>query len=169
MADQDTDQAIDLHNDQVDWLPIDQAKERLQVSEKTIRRRIKRGELPGRKVDTPQGYQWEVAVPKREEPPGQEVGQSPGELAIISLDMALGHFVDSVGSKLDSVQASVQESDQANVQAIEELGKVVTGSIGALLEEVRGVRDELRQAREREEARRALPWWRRVFGRGDHV
>jgi hypothetical protein len=43
-----------------EWLPIAEAARRLGVSIDTARRRLKRGQLVGREVPTPQGHRWDV-------------------------------------------------------------------------------------------------------------
>ena len=43
---------------------IGEAAKRLGVSEHTVRRRVRSGELPGSQVDTPQGYTWRVEIPE---------------------------------------------------------------------------------------------------------
>jgi DNA-binding Lrp family transcriptional regulator len=42
---------------------ISEAARLLGLSEKTVRRRVVRGELPGIQEATPQGYTWFVNVP----------------------------------------------------------------------------------------------------------
>ncbi len=61
-------------------LPIAEAAQRLGVSDVTIRRRIKRGDLRAEKEPTAQGYEWRVLVPITLEPPPHpehETGQAP--------------------------------------------------------------------------------------------
>ena len=50
-------------------LSIGEAALRLGVSDATVRRRIKRGELGAEKEATPQGYEWRVLLPLTAEPP----------------------------------------------------------------------------------------------------
>ena len=42
---------------------IPEAARRLGVSEHTVRRRVRSGELPGKQVATPQGFTWVVDIP----------------------------------------------------------------------------------------------------------
>ena len=42
---------------------IAEAAERLRLSEQTVRRRVRSGELPGVQLDTPQGFIWMVELP----------------------------------------------------------------------------------------------------------
>jgi hypothetical protein len=44
-------------------LTIAEAAQRLRLSEQTVRRRIRSGELPGVQVSTPQGFIWAVELP----------------------------------------------------------------------------------------------------------
>jgi hypothetical protein len=44
-------------------LTISEAAQRLRLSEQTVRRRIKSGELSGIQVSTPQGFIWVVELP----------------------------------------------------------------------------------------------------------
>lgn len=46
-----------------EWVSIAEAAERYGVSADTIRRRLKRGELAGRKEATAQGFTWAIEVP----------------------------------------------------------------------------------------------------------
>lgn len=43
-----------------EWLNLQDAAAQLGLAVDTVRRRIKRGELQGRKAPTQQGYRWEV-------------------------------------------------------------------------------------------------------------
>lgn len=56
-----------------EWVSIKAAGERYGVSVDTIRRRLKRGELAGRKEATAQGFAWVVEVPAiLEAPPADQ-------------------------------------------------------------------------------------------------
>ena len=46
-----------------EWVSIKEAGERYGVSADTIRRRLKRGEIVGRKESTAQGFTWVIEVP----------------------------------------------------------------------------------------------------------
>jgi excisionase family DNA binding protein len=47
-----------------EWLSLAEAAQRLGLAPDTVRRRLKRGELPSRRVVTPQGYCWQVRLPR---------------------------------------------------------------------------------------------------------
>ena len=44
-------------------LPIPEAATRLHVSQATVRRRIRNGQLPATQTPTPQGFTWQVDIP----------------------------------------------------------------------------------------------------------
>jgi len=48
---------------ETEWVSIKAAAEWLGVSPDTVRRRLKRGELPGRHERTAQGFVWQIEVP----------------------------------------------------------------------------------------------------------
>jgi len=57
---------------------ISEAARRLGLSEKTVRRRLHNGELPGTQLSTPQGFTWMVDLP--EEVPSEDAnGGDRGE------------------------------------------------------------------------------------------
>ncbi len=59
-------------------LTLAEAAKRLGVTEKTLRRRIQRGELTAIRVPRPQGHEWRVAVPGVQipDPIGDQVPES---------------------------------------------------------------------------------------------
>jgi len=74
---------------------IGEAAHHLRVSEHTIRRRVRSGELPGIQVATPQGFKWRVEVPEaevQEQAPiidGKELALAAMEARITSLEVQL--------------------------------------------------------------------------------
>ena len=54
-----------------EWLPLAEAARQLGVSIDTVRRRLKRHELPQRKVPMQGGHRWEVFVPLDDGAPAQ--------------------------------------------------------------------------------------------------
>src|SRR3954447_16626335 len=68
-----------------EWVAVSEAAESLRVSEETIRRRIKRGELVRRKEPCDQGYVWQIEVERIPEEPETMVlerlpANGPGEV-----------------------------------------------------------------------------------------
>jgi len=73
---------------------IGEAAHRLRVSEHTVRRRVRNGELPGIQVATPQGFTWRVEIETEavQEPPivdGKELALAALEARIDSLESQL--------------------------------------------------------------------------------
>jgi len=74
---------------------IGEAAQRLRVSEHTVRRRVRSGELPATQMATPQGYTWRVEIPEGkmvQEPPivdGKELALAAMEARITSLEAQL--------------------------------------------------------------------------------
>ena len=58
---------------------ISEAARRLGISEKTVRRRVHNGELPGTQVSTPQGFTWMVDMPDEVPSDDNGVGESGNE------------------------------------------------------------------------------------------
>jgi len=54
---------------------IAEAAQRLGVSEHTVRRRVRNGDLPGSQVATPQGYTWLVEITEDLPAPGPTNGE----------------------------------------------------------------------------------------------
>jgi len=71
-----------------EWVSIKEAGERYGVSADTIRRRLKRGEIVGRKESTAQGFVWQIEVAsdhaesehKASEQPPAAIGEDALEL-----------------------------------------------------------------------------------------
>jgi|SRR5918996_315258 excisionase family DNA binding protein len=78
---------------------IAEAAERLRLSEQTVRRRVRSGELPGIQVDTPGGFTWMVELP--EGSPTDE--PSDGEIKV------LRELVDTLKSQVDSQTRQIEQ------------------------------------------------------------
>ena len=65
----------------MEQLTIKEAADRLDLSEVTIRRRLKHGHLSGEKVQTPQGYEWRVCLETAVEEPNPEPPRSAGDVS----------------------------------------------------------------------------------------
>jgi hypothetical protein len=85
---------------------IQEAAFRLGLSEKTVRRRVLSGRLPGSQVSTPQGFAWMVDIPDDL----QESGGSFGELAALrELNMALQARIDAQDKQLQAKDEQIRE------------------------------------------------------------
>jgi len=85
----------------------------LGVSSDTIRRRLKRGELEGTRMERPQGFVWAVRIDEREQPPMQ---LDMGDQVNVSTPMQLVEFL----------QEQLRTKDAHIGQLIHELGELRT-------------------------------------------
>lgn len=169
-----------MDNQQVD---IVTAAERMGVSEKTVRRLVKSGQLAAVKVDTPTGFVYRINA---EEVEKQRV--SRGQTAIVPVQAeerlrrvvieTVGQQLEQLGSRLSDGQAEWAGCIQATVQA---LGDVVVlrerlaevGAEAARAAQERDIQraraDRLEQEngtlREALDVERRRSWWKRVTGR----
>jgi hypothetical protein len=90
---------------------ISKAARLLGLSEKTVRRRVVRGELPGIQEATPQGYIWFVDIP--DQPTESETETTSGELqALRELNVALRDHVDAQGRELEAKNQQIAAKDE---------------------------------------------------------
>jgi predicted DNA-binding transcriptional regulator YafY len=90
---------------------IAEAARLLGLSEKTVRRRVVRGELPGIQEATPQGYTWFVDIP--DQPPEFEAEMPSGELqALRELNVALGDRIDAQDRELEAKNQQLAAKDE---------------------------------------------------------
>jgi excisionase family DNA binding protein len=86
-------------------LTISEAAQRLRVSEMTIRRRIRSGELQGVQVNSPGGFAWVVDLP--DEPTADE--PSPDTSSLRELVDELRSRVAAQDQELEARRREVQE------------------------------------------------------------
>jgi hypothetical protein len=134
----------------VELLSISQAVTRLGVSEVTIRRRLRKGELKGQKRQTPQGYVWLIELPDDIPKDNKNGGNGEGD-SLLELVAALRSQVEGQQELVDSLQAQVkiqQEELTAKNKQIEQLH--------VLLQQAQAALPAPRDNR---------PWWRRLWRR----
>jgi hypothetical protein len=85
---------------------IAEAARRLRLSEYTIRRRLRTGELPGEQVPTPQGYVWMVEVD--DEPPDTS---ADGEVA--ALISVLREQLEAKDKQIEQLHILLQQAQSA--------------------------------------------------------
>ena len=85
---------------------IAEAAQRLRLSEQTVRRRVRSGELPSVQVDTPGGFTWMVELPED----SSVDDPSQGEIKVLrELVENLQVHVETLTNELASRQREVQE------------------------------------------------------------
>lgn len=105
-----------------EYVTIREAAQRLGVSADTVRRRIRRGELPGERQETPQGYVWRVDVSQATGGTGDAPGPSErateaattGELDILRERVAgLERLVTELQQDRDQWREQAHRADDA--------------------------------------------------------
>ncbi len=85
---------------------IPEAARRLGVSEHTVRRRVRSGELAGKQVATPQGFTWLVDIP--DDLPEPEI--SSGEVqALRELVANLQDRINAQGKELEAKNKQIEQ------------------------------------------------------------
>jgi chromosome segregation ATPase len=118
----------------VELVSIGQAVTRLGISEVTIRRRLRKGELKGQKRQTPQGYVWLIELPDDGSENMKNSGNGEGE-SLSELVAALRSQVEGQQELVDSLQAQVktqQEELTAKNKQIEQLHVLLQQAQAAL-------------------------------------
>ncbi len=145
-------------------LTVAEAAERCGCSEKTIRRRIKNGQLCGVAVPTAKGFEWRVYLdttqPPRldatEEEDGQEDVQDTREDVQVD-HAALVRAFEVIGER---EQEKTQLIERLQHQNLELAGRC--GYLQARLEA--SERQVLALTAPQEPQRTSTPWWRRLLG-----
>jgi hypothetical protein len=146
---------------QGEWLTIPVAALRLNLSVDALRRRLKRGELRGRRVESARGQRWEVFLGRAEPPPGTA---APARTA------RAGRSVVEDARWLQLMHALLAENgelgrrvDRLSDERAELYGRCgyLQGQLAAAQEQIRAL-EAPRPAAAAEETERR-PWWR-FFG-----
>jgi hypothetical protein len=85
---------------------IPEAARRLGVSEHTVRRRVRSGELPGKQVATPQGFTWVVDIP--DDLPEPETSSSEVQ-ALRELVANLQDRINAQGKELEAKNKQIEQ------------------------------------------------------------
>jgi hypothetical protein len=125
----------------VPFIPLPDAAERLKLSESTIRRKIKRGELRAQQEETIQGYRWLVEVPDQD---GGQVGTAGDHVPTASDQVATtlqpsSNIQQLPQEKSDQVSASSDQVRTIDPQVITSGDQVPTTE---LFQELRRLHDQ---------------------------
>jgi septin family protein len=125
---------------------------RLGLSEKTVRRRVLNGRLPGSQVATPQGFAWMVDIP--DELP--ESGESFGELAALrELNTALQSRIDAQDKQLESKDKQIEQQLTSHQEELSAKNRQIE-QLHVLLQQAQATLPAPRDNR---------PWWHRLWHR----
>jgi hypothetical protein len=153
---------------QGEWLTIPVAALRLNVSVESLRRRLKRGELRGRRVSGQSGQRWEVFLGGADEPPPgpRPEGTRPARAA------RAGRSAVDDAQLLRLMRALLAENGELgqrigrlNDERAELYGRCgyLQGQLAAAQAQIRALEAPRAAAAAEETERR--PWWR-LFGAG---
>lgn len=90
----------------VEQVSIKDAAERLGVSQDTIRRRLKSGELTGEREKTPQGFVWRVELPQE---PGSQEAAAGEPTATASVPLGDGVEVAQLRERVAGLERLAEE------------------------------------------------------------
>ena len=88
---------------------ITEAARILGVPEKTVRRHVRNGELPGTQLDTPQGFRWMVELPDGEP---QEENQSDNYTVLRELVSVLREELTVRDRQLEAKDQQLEAKDK---------------------------------------------------------
>jgi excisionase family DNA binding protein len=127
---------------------IKEAAQKLGVSEATVRRRIKKGEMRVELRDSPYGQQYII--------PETEVNTTQVINNVVRVDRPI-----PLEKLVASFQQALQAHDHSLTQRLEEISQ---GKNEATAREIAALHNEMRLLRETL-AKSSRPWWQRLMGR----
>jgi hypothetical protein len=95
-----------------EWVSLAQASERVGVSIQTLRRRIRDGKLPARKISSPYGVAWTVSLSKLD-------GEVNTRKVVDEGGSSTGEGVDRGGSPTEEENGQAPSSTLGMVEALE--------------------------------------------------
>ena len=152
------------------WITTDVAAKALEVSPRTVRRYIDRGELEGRKIERGIVEAWEVSIDSlyslrsKREAEGQVRRETAEESA--STDIPADNLADVLRElSLRLEQRAASEADlRARLELTEKAESTLREDLERVQEERRRIQEEADRLRAELEAERSKGFWRRLFG-----
>ena len=130
----------------MELVTVPEAARRLGVTEDTVKRRLRKGELQGERKARPQGYTWMVELPDEES----------------ETDSTVTGTVSSSGD--DTVDHRVSNGE---IRRLEEMVSILQHQLEVREREVQELHVLLQQAQAALSAPRdSRPWWQRWWRRG---
>lgn len=136
-----------------DWVPngyvsVKQAAEALSVTDKTVRRRIERGEIPAEEYDSPFGRSWIIPVDK--------LGEATRTVDVVEVEQRV--TADDFKRELsDMIDRTVEEK----VEKIAEENRRLHEENARKTDELLRVMQELQEEKKQKDER---PFWKRLLG-----
>lgn len=143
-----------------EWLPIQVAALRLNLSVDAVRRRLRRGDLRGRLVRGQRGQKWEILI-------GPDGKAAPGD------DHGRRDTVPITGTGVDDRRwlELMRELLAENGDLAKQIGKLqderaeLFGRCGYLQGQLAAAQDQIKALEAPKDALPPRPWWRLLFDR----
>ena len=120
----------DMQSDTQTWAPIADVAAAYGVSLDTIRRRMRKGEIEGRREQTPQGFRWLALMPDSEASKAREnIANAPGAS---ESDETAKHDLDIVRHDQDELISTLQHELALRNREISRLHEVIASQAIAL-------------------------------------
>lgn len=130
----------------METLSVKQAAARLGVSTRTIRRRIKAGELEASLTDGPYGQEYRI--------PLESIQTAQTVTDVIAFNRQAD--VNTLALAIAQAIGETQKATQAEIEALRQQVKALTEAIDKQAEELKASRQLLEERK---------PWWRRFFAK----
>jgi excisionase family DNA binding protein len=143
-----------------EWLSVKEAAQAMNVSDRTIRRRIQAGTLKAKEVEGPYGKEWripsEVITTAREV---VDVVKLERETDIQTFALVVAKTINDREDSMRAEIASLRAQMEALTAALDKEQKLHSEQARELLEAISEVRDQVAVTKE------PLKWWQRIFKR----
>ena len=150
-------------------LTVAEAAKHYSCSEKTIRRRIKHGQLCGVAVPTAKGFEWRIYLDSSQPPASDNTAEEDGHGNVqdtqgdVQVDhAALVRAFEVIGEREQEKTRLIEQLQQQNVE--------LAGRCGYLQAKLQATEERIlalsapAEAPETREGARPAPWWRRLLG-----
>jgi hypothetical protein len=147
------------------FITVAQAAFQLGISEDTVKRRIRRGELSGKQVPRPQGYVWLVELPTtRHQDAGRSTDQ--GSNGASARNTTQHHDAVVEENRVDELVTVLQSQVSAQQRQIDNLLTAHQDELVAKNKQIEQLHILLQQAQAALPApRSSRPWWQRLWRR----
>jgi hypothetical protein len=135
---------------------IAEAGHRLGISQDTVRKRLRLGELTGTQIRAPGGFRWMVELP--DDVPGAETKKNGNKEPVDREDQSLPELVAALSATVEGQQElieALQSQIQAQKDQLESRGREVQ-ELHVLLQQAQAALPAPRDNR---------PWWQRLWRR----
>ena len=139
-----------------EWLPIQVAALRLNLSVDAVRRRLRRGDLRGRLVRGQRGQKWEILIgPDGDAAPGD--GQPPARPSVSVDDDRWLELMRELLAENADLGRQIRRLNDERVELF--------GRCGYLQGQLAAAHDQIKALAAPKDEEPPRPWWRHLFAR----